>query len=288
MARHTSYWKILGLDKAPEDRRTVKKAYAKKLRETRPDEDPEGFMRLREAHDRALNYVANLPPQSQDGIADLPAADPIKRDFTDVEIDIETENNIISDIEPVLEKEVKPPPAAPVEISSDLPESEFEPESYQADNQYRTFPLEDDLLALLDDEKKRYERDPWAALFKQAHHLDIDDFSDFEAGLLDALLGRSGYYNYTQDENDKQLSVTSQSIAASIFATLKWDETQLSSSQKAHQISWLREKLIKPRYAVSNDGVYIPETPTNFWFRNIWWIIIAFIIGLNFIRAIYD
>ena len=51
------YFKILGLDEPPTDRKTVKRAYSKMLKLTRPEDDPEGFMRLRDAHDQALNIL---------------------------------------------------------------------------------------------------------------------------------------------------------------------------------------------------------------------------------------
>ena len=38
------------------DAATIKRAYASKLRETRPDDDPEGFQRLHEAYRLALRH----------------------------------------------------------------------------------------------------------------------------------------------------------------------------------------------------------------------------------------
>jgi len=291
MARYQPYWTVLGLEEAPKDRRTLKKAYAKKLRETRPDDDPEGFMRLRDAHDQGLADIAYHQSQSEPEVVDEPInEDTVKRDFTDVENEDSLNSAVEIQIEPT-EEDTAEPNSLPVEISSSLDESDFGEHGYDEEEEYhpRKFPLEDELIALLDNETKRYERNSWAALFKQAHQLDIDDFSDFENGLLNALLARSGYYNYYQDEDDKSFAVTSQSIAASIFATLKWDETQLSGSEKAHQISWLRDKLVKPKYAVTqDDGIYVPETPSNFWTQNIWWIIVVSILVLQFGRGLVN
>lgn len=48
-----NWWGILGIERSA-DKRTIKRAYAKKLKTIRQDEDPEAFMRLREAYETAL------------------------------------------------------------------------------------------------------------------------------------------------------------------------------------------------------------------------------------------
>lgn len=49
-------WTVLGL-KPGADRAEIRRAYARLLKTTNPEDDPEGFMRLREAHDAALNQL---------------------------------------------------------------------------------------------------------------------------------------------------------------------------------------------------------------------------------------
>lgn len=53
------YWQVLGLDAPTQDKKAIKKAYATQLKLHRPDEDPEGFQRLRKAYEFALAYVEN-------------------------------------------------------------------------------------------------------------------------------------------------------------------------------------------------------------------------------------
>ena len=51
-------WKILGI--TPDaDKKAIKLAYAKRLKQTRPEDDPEGFKRLYEAYQQALDWQAN-------------------------------------------------------------------------------------------------------------------------------------------------------------------------------------------------------------------------------------
>lgn len=48
-------WEVLGIEKT-KDEKAIKTAYRSKLVSVNPEDDPEGFKRLREAYDTALNY----------------------------------------------------------------------------------------------------------------------------------------------------------------------------------------------------------------------------------------
>ena len=51
-------WEILGI--TPDaDKKAIKLAYAKRLKQTRPEDDPEGFKRLYEAYQQALDWQDN-------------------------------------------------------------------------------------------------------------------------------------------------------------------------------------------------------------------------------------
>lgn len=69
-----SCWTVLGLT-ADADTRSIKRQYAALLKQTRPDEDAEGFQRLRDAYEQALNYKewaqANEDTESENDSWDL-------------------------------------------------------------------------------------------------------------------------------------------------------------------------------------------------------------------------
>lgn len=52
------WWEILELT-AEADQKAIKQAYARKLKQTRPDENPEGFQALHQAYKQALDWQAN-------------------------------------------------------------------------------------------------------------------------------------------------------------------------------------------------------------------------------------
>lgn len=62
-------WQILGLT-ATDDPRAIKRAYLARLKETRPEDDPEGFQRIRSAYETALAWAAEPERQADDDLPD--------------------------------------------------------------------------------------------------------------------------------------------------------------------------------------------------------------------------
>lgn len=83
----TEDWRILGLEAPTDDLAVVKRAYAARLRLHRPETDPEGFQRLREAYERILGRLrprprsavldAGLRPLRSPGMRPGPPAPPL-------------------------------------------------------------------------------------------------------------------------------------------------------------------------------------------------------------------
>lgn len=59
-------WNILGLDADTANEKQVRSAYAKLLKVYRPDQDPEGFQRLRTAYDYALQWLKQRSSVEED------------------------------------------------------------------------------------------------------------------------------------------------------------------------------------------------------------------------------
>jgi hypothetical protein len=75
-------WDVLGIE-TTNDERSIKRAYAKKLKITRPDEDPIAFQLLRDCYQVALRHAAWSREQAAEGEAAPATEQPVTLDKTD-------------------------------------------------------------------------------------------------------------------------------------------------------------------------------------------------------------
>ena len=68
-------WAELGIEPT-RDAAAIRRAYAARLKTIRPDEDPQGFARLRQAYERALAFAASSPVSAEQPKAPEPSPPP--------------------------------------------------------------------------------------------------------------------------------------------------------------------------------------------------------------------
>ena len=283
MPAHQHYFEVLGLDGPPADRKAVKRAYSKMLKLTRPEDDPDGFMRLRDAHDQALDI---LKWQAQD------------TDSEAQNISIEATYSSETDLEFIS------PPQPELTYADMLPEPEPEPEP-ESDTTYAigatpnfdapvtiveasaapTEPLLDDLNIILSDSNRYNDREQWNQLFRKARQLDIDDYVDFEQLLMNTVLRFHGYFDEHphHETPEKMQQKLSPSITASLFKTMSWDQVSKMGYIRGLQIEWLARRMKLRKRGV--DPVPIVETKSD-GVGKVWMYLIGFFILAKIIQAL--
>jgi len=276
VAAHIAYYEVLGLDSPPPDRKTVKRAYSKMLKVTRPEDDPDGFMRLRDAHDIALNIIAREaeaaawraeqelqqedahPTQAETSDAQTVSVDP-GLTYEDIIQEDATVSGTGYSIGP------SPSLDAPVpEPSVAAPDTTDDPKNYN-------------------------DRENWNKLFREARQLDIDDYVDFEQLLLNKILTFHGYYdddNAHFDRPEKLPQKFSPSIAASLFKTMSWDQVNKQGYYRGQQIEWLERRMIRRKHTL-DTAVPVPQTSSG-GTGKIWLILVAVFVLARILLALGD
>lgn len=204
----SSVWEVLGLDGPTDDQRAIKKAYAKKLRTTRPDDDPEGFMALREALEQATYY------------AQYPSDDPQLDDIITVDVQAATDSEPVETaFEKPTEPETLPKPPTPTII--------------------------DDVQTLMQDPFGRADIKRWTALFNDRRLEGIDEALDFEENFRSYLLDLLGYYDGAEERHNQNRKprLLSTRVGNHIYTSMGWRDLQGRPFYVQDQLEWLRRDL---------------------------------------------
>lgn len=276
MSRRLAYYEVLGLDAPPADRKAVKRAYSKKLKITRPEDDPDGFMRLRDAHDLALNILAREADDAAWDAQQISVETAYTPDITpDISTDTSTEiaPDTDTNTDPALTYvDMTPETAAepePVEPASNTTYAIGATPNLNAPSIPYTPPISEvpklveGLDKMLADPTQYNDRENWNVLFRKARKLDIDDYVDFEQILLEKILHFHDYsYDHPLYETpEKMMRKLSPSISASLFKTMSWDQVNKRGDYRGQQIEWLERRMsTRKRH---HDPVPIPETDSD-------------------------
>jgi len=279
-----AYYEVLGLDAPPADRKAVKRAYSKMLKVTRPEDDPDGFMRLRDAHDIALNIVAREAENAAWQAEQARQASPPEGDRetsqseSPADVDSLTYEDLIPDEAPRSDTAYAIGPTAsldapPPETPETIADTSYSigptpalnaPIQVTAPEEPKAPPLIDLIETLLEKPENYNKRENWNILFRKARQLDIDDYVDFEHLLLESILRFQGYYDHENplyDTPEKIHQKFSPSIAASLFKTMSWDQVNTQGYHRGHQVEWLGRRMMVRKHRPGS--VPIPETKSG-------------------------
>lgn len=244
-----TYYEILGLDDHPSDMKSAKRAYAKKLRVTRPDDDPEGFMKLRDALDAAKNEIAwranNTLHIDEPAVAPVEDSTALEGQANEPEIVNILPEPLIEDIEPIIE--------------------DIEPTGDQV--------LMSRFSKAFNDPFMKNDKAHWSKLLDEKTDLTIDEHIDFEERFRGALI--NAYNQWIEDKKEKPDTrrPLSAPIENLIFDKMEWRFLQETDTYKANEVDWLKgqfdlynREAPKPQQATrvqapqfEDDGISAPK-----------------------------
>jgi len=232
------YYEILGLADHPVDLKTVKRAYAKQLRITRPDDDPEGFMKLREAFDIAKQEIAYRAYDAVAVDSDTPLTD--AADNVEISPQNDQERKTPSP-QIILSDDVVAEPTSDDSVA--LEETPPEPEMVEEIEHTGDQILMGRLSKAFKDPFLKNDKAHWASILDDKASLSIDEYIDFDERLRNALVEAYNQWIEEKKENSTKRRPFSNLIENLIFDKMDWRFLQETDSYKAQQINWLKSQM---------------------------------------------
>lgn len=285
-------WDVLALDGPTYDDRAIRKAYAKRLKQIRPEDDPEGFMQLRDALDAARALAAR-------GYAfDTVSEEVILR--PDMKMEQDGDQLVISPKDPPQGTAPDDDPSHTLaDLAADSPEQPTEPASPASDTGVEPWtgdpafaehwlshaPLANAVNThILTPDLRRSETE-WLRLFDRAGSLDLDEFGQFEDGLLIQL----GYYTNafgSLPEDQAELRLLPD-VKETLFERLGWNRIA-GRDDRSRAIAALREQLgVGKAYTPGIDDPARMVSPSGTE-PSTWKIVGGIILGLFILSRLLD
>ena len=222
-----NWWDILGVEQDA-DLRSIKRAYAAKLKTIRQDEDPQGFMKVREAYDIAVQNKQNSETENV-YLNDFDESDIYesksgiqKADWYDAR-DIHIAEFPYVDIKAPEEPELAEKINKEVEVVAHLMNC---------------------VKVLVTKPTAHNDKQAWADIFDDPRLVTINDFLAFEASFIEYLMQSTKYEdNYHRSEyNDclrnYETPILRPPISKFIFGRMGWDNLDYQRAY-ATEIAWL-------------------------------------------------
>lgn len=228
------YYKVLGLDGPPNDLKTVKKAYAKALRSTRPDDDPNGFMKLREAYTFAKQDIAYREANADDINAEQDSSGDVAQDLQSADITPDGAEQITDKALSALLEDTPPDNKALPEASDEQPE-EIELTGDQI--------LMSRLMKAYKDPFLKNDKAHWGKILDDKADLSIDEYLDFDSRLRNALIDTYNQWIEDKAKDKSKRRPFPSTIENLIFDKMEWRFLQEADSYKSQQIEWLKSQM---------------------------------------------
>lgn len=271
---------ILGLSELPEDRRALRKAYAKKLRTIRADEDPEGFMKLRDALEHIeflFTHNIQMTDHENQGAANDVGADTTLERVQPADI---------NDSQPQMSPNAFDVPS-PIFSTSDA-------SSITAAEMPQIYNIIDEAISVTQDPWKRNNLDTWKDIFERADLEDIDNFAEFE----NAMRHRFVELAWEAEQKNDSVKVWREvdlNVAKFIFITFQWNLGDVGNAHIAEQVDYIRRffnLISKHKRSGSHHNIntnpHPPMETESWWNPDYIWIIVGLVGVINIARLLFE
>ncbi|MEP6343397.1 MAG: J domain-containing protein [Maricaulaceae bacterium] len=208
------HWKILGLDGPTDDIKAIKKAYSKKLKLTRPDTDPTGFMNLRQAYERCHKAAQSQllqhtkPPQISQSTSQIMTDDTVVNIAQDKVLNASSED------------------------TPKIDQAAIDARNKFLDDYYN------DVDSFIESSERKNIQE-WMLLLQKRIDFSLEEYSNFEKYLLQKLINLQSDRDVSEANIDRPIPVE---VMREIFKEMRWADRTMRPTSVQSDLLWLRDK----------------------------------------------